>query len=95
MSGYQATKAALPGLCRSLTAELGPLGIRINTLMPGWIDTPFNDPSGNIRTIRTLAHGKSLNGVSIQPGMSVLIRMPSGPSSAVRRAQSGKAGLVA
>jgi dihydroanticapsin dehydrogenase len=44
MSAYQATKAALPGLCRSLTAELGPLGIRVNTLMPGWIDTPFNDP---------------------------------------------------
>lgn len=44
MSAYQATKAALPGLCRSLTAELGPLGVRINTLMPGWIDTPFNDP---------------------------------------------------
>jgi NAD(P)-dependent dehydrogenase (short-subunit alcohol dehydrogenase family) len=44
MSAYQATKAALPGLCRSLTAELGPLGIRVNTIMPGWIDTPFNDP---------------------------------------------------
>jgi NAD(P)-dependent dehydrogenase (short-subunit alcohol dehydrogenase family) len=44
MSAYQATKAALPGLCRSLTAELGPKGIRINTIMPGWIDTPFNDP---------------------------------------------------
>jgi dihydroanticapsin dehydrogenase len=44
MSAYQATKAALPALCRSLTAELGPSGIRINTLMPGWIDTPFNDP---------------------------------------------------
>lgn len=44
MSAYQATKAALPGLCRSLTAELGPLGVRINTIMPGWIDTPFNDP---------------------------------------------------
>lgn len=44
MSAYQATKAALPGLCRSLTAELGPQGIRINTIMPGWIDTPFNDP---------------------------------------------------
>jgi NAD(P)-dependent dehydrogenase (short-subunit alcohol dehydrogenase family) len=44
MSAYQATKAALPGLARSLTAELGPQGIRINTLMPGWIDTPFNDP---------------------------------------------------
>jgi NAD(P)-dependent dehydrogenase (short-subunit alcohol dehydrogenase family) len=44
MSAYQATKAALPGLCRSLTAELAPLGIRINTILPGWIDTPFNDP---------------------------------------------------
>jgi dihydroanticapsin dehydrogenase len=44
MSAYQATKAALPGLCRSLTAELGPLGVRINTILPGWIDTPFNDP---------------------------------------------------
>jgi dihydroanticapsin dehydrogenase len=44
MSAYQATKAALPGLCRSLTAELGPLGIRVNCILPGWIETPFNDP---------------------------------------------------
>jgi dihydroanticapsin dehydrogenase len=44
MSAYQATKAALPGLTRSLTAELGPMGIRINCILPGWIDTPFNDP---------------------------------------------------
>ncbi|MBS1089715.1 SDR family NAD(P)-dependent oxidoreductase [Gluconobacter wancherniae] len=44
MSAYQATKAALPGLARSLTAELGPKGIRINCILPGWIDTPFNDP---------------------------------------------------
>jgi len=43
VAAYQATKAALPALCRSLTAELGPLGIRINTLMPGWIDTPFSN----------------------------------------------------
>jgi NAD(P)-dependent dehydrogenase (short-subunit alcohol dehydrogenase family) len=43
VAAYQATKAALPALCRSLTAELGPLGIRINALMPGWIDTPFSN----------------------------------------------------
>ena len=42
-AAYQATKAALPGMTRSLTAELGPLGIRINCLLPGWIETPFND----------------------------------------------------
>lgn len=44
MSAYQATKAALPGLARSLTAELGPAGVRINCVLPGWIETPFNDP---------------------------------------------------
>lgn len=44
MSAYQATKAALLGLTRSLTAELGPDGIRINCVLPGWIETPFNDP---------------------------------------------------
>ncbi|GAB7551461.1 SDR family NAD(P)-dependent oxidoreductase [Novosphingobium sp. 11B] len=44
MSAYQATKAALPGLARSLTAELGPDGVRINCILPGWIETPFNDP---------------------------------------------------
>ena len=44
MSAYQATKAALPGLARSLTAELAPQGIRINCVLPGWIETPFNDP---------------------------------------------------
>jgi NAD(P)-dependent dehydrogenase (short-subunit alcohol dehydrogenase family) len=44
MSAYQATKAALPGLTRSLTAELGPQGIRLNCILPGWIETPFNDP---------------------------------------------------
>lgn len=43
MAAYHATKAALPGLARSLTAELAPKGIRINCILPGWIDTPFNN----------------------------------------------------
>ncbi|MBC2665181.1 SDR family oxidoreductase [Novosphingobium flavum] len=37
---YQATKAGLAGLLRSLAAELGPRGIRVNMVLPGWIDTP-------------------------------------------------------
>jgi NAD(P)-dependent dehydrogenase (short-subunit alcohol dehydrogenase family) len=43
MPAYHATKAGLSGLARSLTAELAPLGIRINCILPGWIDTPFNN----------------------------------------------------
>ncbi|HEY0315953.1 MAG TPA: SDR family oxidoreductase [Sphingomonas sp.] len=38
---YQATKAGLAGLMRALTAELGPNGIRVNCVLPGWLDTPL------------------------------------------------------
>ncbi|NBB47865.1 SDR family oxidoreductase [Rhizobium sp. CRIBSB] len=37
---FHAAKAALTGLCRALADEFGPHGLRINCLMPGWIDSP-------------------------------------------------------
>lgn len=44
MPAYHATKAGLLGLVRSLADELGPDGVTVNALCPGWVDTPFNDP---------------------------------------------------
>lgn len=44
MFAYHASKAGLIGLCRSLADELAPANIRVNCLLPGWIDTAFNDP---------------------------------------------------
>ena len=36
---YEAAKAAMHGLTRSMARELGKNGIRVNTLVPGWVMT--------------------------------------------------------
>lgn len=41
LSVYSATKAALIGFSRSLARELGELGITVNAIAPGFIDTPM------------------------------------------------------
>ncbi len=43
MPAYHASKAGLLNLVRALADELGPEGITVNAVCPGWIDTPFND----------------------------------------------------
>jgi 3-oxoacyl-[acyl-carrier protein] reductase len=39
---YAATKAALEGFARSLARELGPRGIRVNALAPGFLETDLS-----------------------------------------------------
>jgi len=41
---YAATKAAIVMLFRTLAAELGPHGVRANTIAPGVVETPLTQP---------------------------------------------------
>ncbi len=45
-SVYSATKAAVRSLARTLSAELLPRGIRVNSIAPGPIETPIFDKLG-------------------------------------------------
>ncbi len=42
MAAYITSKSAILGLTRSMAVDYGPLGIRVNTLSPGWVWTPMS-----------------------------------------------------
>jgi len=45
MTAYAAAKGAVIAFTTALAQELAPFAIRVNSVLPGWIDTPFNNPA--------------------------------------------------
>ena len=41
MSAYSAAKAGVVALAKSLALDLGPSGITVNVVSPGWFDSPL------------------------------------------------------
>lgn len=47
LSAYSATKASLEGFTRSLSREVGPLGITVNAVAPGFVNTTMTQELGD------------------------------------------------
>ena len=52
-TAYSTSKAALAALTREMAADFGPLGIRVNAIAPGEIDTPILSP-GTEKIVREI-----------------------------------------
>lgn len=55
---YCATKHAMEGMTKAMAAELGPHGIRVNTLCPTFIETPMTRPFFEDARFRDFVLGK-------------------------------------
>lgn len=67
---YAATKGAVISLTKSLASELGPLGIRVNCVAPGWVDTDMTamalhgDVAGNPEKYQQIINGIPLRRIA-------------------------------
>jgi len=61
--GYAASKASLANITKSMAAEFGKRGIRVNAVSPGWVDTDMGENAG----VDDLAHAKTPLGRNATP----------------------------
>lgn len=63
LSYYNAAKAAVVSITRTLALEWAARGVRVNAIAPGWIDTPMNapekaDPEAEARILAQIPMGR-------------------------------------
>lgn len=58
VGAYPAAKAGLVSLTKNMAVEWGPLGIRVNSIAPGFIDSGMSAPFFKERAIREMRGGK-------------------------------------
>jgi NAD(P)-dependent dehydrogenase (short-subunit alcohol dehydrogenase family) len=67
-SAYSASKAGLVGLTRALSAELGPHGVTVNVLCPGWVETAMAAHAVDRAVARTKKSAESVRAEMLSRG---------------------------
>ncbi len=75
-AAYSASKAALIMMTRSLAVDLGPRGVRVNAVSPGWVRTPMADEEMSVIMQRD---GVDLEGAYAIATRNLPLRRPSRP----------------
>ncbi len=76
LSVYGATKASLVGFTRSLARELGPVGITVNAVAPGFVDTDLTSglaPEARARISRRSAMRRLVDPQDVGAAVSYLL----------------------
>lgn len=74
--GYTVSKWGLRGLSRVASLELGPRGIRVNTILPGFIETPMTaaaPPAFRTANVEATPLGRTANAEEVAPLVVYLI----------------------
>ena len=76
LAAYAATKASMVGFTRSLAREVGPLGITVNAVAPGFVATAMTagmDAEGTARVERRSALKRLASAVDVADAVSYLM----------------------
>jgi len=73
-SHYAASKGGIISLTKSLATELGPFGINVNSVAPGWVDTEMSAAAlRNTRELETILAGIPLRRVATADDVATTI----------------------
>lgn len=85
MTAYVASKGGILSLTKSLARELGPMGVRVNTLSPGWIMTERQQREHVTDDVRQMLRERQCQPDLLEPNeiANVALFLASSASSAI------------
>ena len=72
-AAYGSSKWALRGLTQVAAAELAPLGIRVNAVFPGAVDTPMLDEQTQMRLTASATMGRLATPIEVADAVAFLL----------------------